>query len=290
MEKMGSVGVFLLLVAWPASSQSTQPRVTFEVATVRPSTHKTSLPGPLAAMPAIGVTRGGPGSDDPERILYSGVSLTVLLTKAFGVPPGQLSAPSWLDQQAYDIEAKIPPGTTPDQFAVMLQNLLKERFGLVVHRETREGAESGYRLVLARGGPRLKASEPVGSAKVTQTRSGGRITVTFHAYSLANFAKWLGMPLANTQERSGYQTYSAARVQDATDVPGEYDFTLEFAGSTGPAGAKQISLAAIGPSDQDGGVDIFTAIQRQLGLRLEETRLPLTMLMVDHIDRVPTDN
>jgi len=236
---------------------------------------------------------GGPGSDNPERILYSGVPLTIILMRAFGVQAREISGPEWLETQKYDIEANIPPGTTPEQFQTMLQNLLKQRFGLVVHLETKYAADTAYDLALTKGGPKLKTTaEPIGPPKATQLREGSRMTVTFRRYSIAAFAKWLGMPLAKITPRNGYGQYSAARVLDDTGLLGEYDFTLEFSGAMGPGGALRAGSAADpgGAAPDDGGVDIFTALERQLGLKLEQKKVPLNILVVDHAEKVPTDN
>jgi uncharacterized protein (TIGR03435 family) len=165
---------FFLFAANAGYGQSAQPELAFEVASVRPSTQKVNLPPIFASLPGAGANvHGGPGTDDPERIVYSGVPLTMILVRAFGMGAREISGPEWLETQKYDIEAKILPGTTPEQFQTMLQNLLKERFGLVVHRETKDAADVAYDLVLAKGGPKLKTTaEPVGPPKATQAREG----------------------------------------------------------------------------------------------------------------------
>jgi uncharacterized protein (TIGR03435 family) len=74
---------------------------------------------------------------------------------------------------------------------------------------------------------------------------------------------------------------------------GEYDFTLAFSGAMGPGGALRAGLSAADPGGakpDDGGVDIFAALERQLGLRLEQKKVPLNILVVDHAEKVPTQN
>jgi len=71
--------------------------------------------------------RGGPDSSDPGQITYTNVTLANVLLRAYNIKAYQLSAADWLSTRRYDITARLPPGATPDQFAVMLQNLLAER-------------------------------------------------------------------------------------------------------------------------------------------------------------------
>jgi uncharacterized protein (TIGR03435 family) len=98
--------------------------------------------------------RGGPGTTDAGQITYTNVLLQSVMLKAYDLQPYQLSAPDWVTSKRYDIAAKIPPGTTPEQFGKMLQNLLAERFQMVVRHETKE--MRGFDLVTGRGGSKLK--------------------------------------------------------------------------------------------------------------------------------------
>src|SRR3974390_695603 len=95
----------------------------FDVATVKPSA--SSPDGRIRIM-----MRGGPGTNDPGRVDYAGVTLKNLLSSAYSVKPSQISGPGWLDSERYDIVAQIPEGASKDQFNLMLQNLLTERFML----------------------------------------------------------------------------------------------------------------------------------------------------------------
>ena len=102
---------------------------------------------------------GGPGTKDPGRINYSGVTLKMLLKRAYDIGPEQISGPDWLDSERYDIMATVAAGTTPEQFRLMLQNLVAERFELRQHRETKTLAV--YLLIVAKNGPKLEAPETV---------------------------------------------------------------------------------------------------------------------------------
>ena len=102
--------------------------------------------------------RGGPGSTDPGLFRCENFSLANLINWAYPLGPNGLSAPDWMSTAIFDINARVPEGTTVEQFRVMLQNLLVDRFKLAVHHETRESAE--YRLVVAKGGVKFKPAAP----------------------------------------------------------------------------------------------------------------------------------
>jgi uncharacterized protein (TIGR03435 family) len=102
--------------------------------------------------------RGGPGTADPERMTWSGATLQALLISAYGVKTDQISGPGWLESERYDVEAKVPPGSTRPQSILMLQNLLADRFRLTLHKDTKEF--SVYELTVAKDGPKLKPSPP----------------------------------------------------------------------------------------------------------------------------------
>jgi len=121
--------------------------LTFEVASVRPS----PPPGPH---PFYGPARGGPGTNDPERITWSNAALRAIIMGAYDVQTFQLIAPDWLSSARYDIAAKVPAGATSEQVSVMWQNLLKDRFGLVLHHESKELPVEV--MTIAKGGAKLK--------------------------------------------------------------------------------------------------------------------------------------
>lgn len=102
--------------------------------------------------------RGGPGTADPGQITYPLTTLFDLITKAYGVGDDQISAPAWVGTAHYSVVAKIPPNTSRDEFRLMLQNLLADRFHLTYHHDTKEVA--GYDLVVASGGPKMKLAPP----------------------------------------------------------------------------------------------------------------------------------
>jgi uncharacterized protein (TIGR03435 family) len=138
----------------PAQTPNGQP--SFEVASIKPAEPPQMGPGGRT-MFMMG-TRGGPGTNDPGRWQCNNCNLQMILVQAYGVEPYQLSIPGSLANERYEITAKVPEGTTKDQFNLMLQNLLAERFQMKIHRESKEGQV--YELSVMKGGVKMKESAP----------------------------------------------------------------------------------------------------------------------------------
>src|SRR5579863_1927775 len=128
MRAPTTVLLFFLMCSGAAWGQATDASPSFVVATVKPG-----VPGADGRFPSS--IRGGVGSRDPGQITYTGMSLKFLLVTAYAVQDYQIAGPAWLDTEHFDIAAKIPLGTTKEQFNLMLQSLLAERFHLALHRE-----------------------------------------------------------------------------------------------------------------------------------------------------------
>jgi len=192
----------------------------------------------------------------PGSITAQNVSLRQLIFRAYGVSGYSLSGPNWLGDEKFDIAAKQPSGATPGQMRPMLQALLAERFRLVAHFEKKSLA--GYALIAGKKSPALHEKPPnVG----VNTHSGtGRLNAT--NVSMADLAGLLSRQLDQP-------------VQDQTGLPGVTDVNLEWS----PDGQT-----ADRPSS------ILTAIQEQLGLKLQPQKVTVDVLVVDHIERVPTEN
>jgi uncharacterized protein (TIGR03435 family) len=105
---------------------------TFEVASVKPAVI------PTARGVYFGPARGGPGTSDPEQITWSYATLMDMLMTAYDVKSFQINGPSWISSERYNVIAKVPEKTTKEQVLVMWQSLLGERFGVVLHRESKE--------------------------------------------------------------------------------------------------------------------------------------------------------
>ena len=153
--------VLRCMAVWAlAASAQTPQSPSFEVASVK-SAAPDGLDGPMAVIKGPAEEqmrfRGGPGSNDPGRIDYVGVTLKMLLKRAYDVSADQIVGPDWLDTERYDIVAKLPTGTGREQLPLMLQELLAERFQISLHRETKTLAV--YSLTVAKNGPKLQPAE-----------------------------------------------------------------------------------------------------------------------------------
>ncbi len=168
--------------------------------------------------------------------------------------------PDWCDDDQFDITAKSSDTTaTRDQMKVMLQNTLKERFGLVVHRETK--AVPGFELITAKAGSRIEASkdEPGPVDVFTQTENG----MTFHNMSTTGLINYLANILRQP-------------VKDVTGLTGRHNFALEF---------KPLDSGATA----DDFPSIVMAAVEELGLKLVPKRVPTDILVVDHVQH-PSEN
>jgi uncharacterized protein (TIGR03435 family) len=243
----------------------------FEVASVKAAPEVTN--GSVAMSCA-----GGPGSADPSRLTCSHAALALLVTRAYGIPFYQLKAPEWMlwggSKGGYDVAAKIPEGTTKDQFKLMLQGLLMERFHLAVHHETRDYPQ--YSLVAGKGRSKLTRSpEAQPDAKPMLTEfTNGHLRLTASHLSIRSLANFLSVQMASP-------------VVDHTGMDGEYDFVLEFAPD--PRWRGLIESSSIADYTKD-AQNLFSAVQDQLGLKLETTKAPLDFLIVDRAEKIPTEN
>ena len=187
------------------------------------------------------------------------LGLNVLVMTAWDLGPGQFSGPGWMGSERYDVEARTSPNASQADLRLMLQALLIDRFQMATHHETKES--SSYALVVAKGGAKLHA-----------TTGDQRSAVIFAPPSrlLGNGSTMQGLALALSVSRS-----VGGRVADETGLAGVYDFTLTY-------GPEQAGV--------DAGPSIFTALQEQLGLRLETRKSTVDVLVVDRAERAPTEN
>jgi uncharacterized protein (TIGR03435 family) len=194
---------------------------------------------------------------DPGLVRMNNMSLENYIESAYEINSYQLSGPDWMKTEHYDITAKMPAGATQEQFPAMLRKLLEQRFQLRVHRESK--VLSAYALVVSSGGLKMHPSK-TGQGGTTQWGMGH---VEAHEISLAYLAAslhgWVGRP-----------------VVDQTGIQGVFDFTLDWAED------EEHEAAGI-PS-------IRTALEEKLGLKLEPRKLPVEMLVIDHLEKKPTEN
>jgi uncharacterized protein (TIGR03435 family) len=292
-----------------AFAQTPDSEAVFEVASIKPA------PPPNGQRMMFGA-KGGPGTQDPGRWSAENFTLLDVLTQAYGVDRYQVTGPDWLGLERFNISAKVPEGATKEQFRLMLQNMLIERFKLAAHRDKKE--MQVYELVVAKNGPKLKEAEPQPDDAPPPGRGlGGPPRITFNSdgspqmpagrgnmmimtgrgarmrqsnESMTDFAKMLQMQLGHP-------------VTDATGLKGKYDFELAWSpGAGGMLGRGMMMVApppppggggAPGPDApamEDSGPTLMSAIQDQLGLKLEPKKGSVEMIVVDHIEKVPTEN
>src|SRR4051794_7397141 len=147
VARVGVLACGSVWAGWYAPAAEARPE--FEVASVKPA------PLPTDNRIRIGMS-GGPGTPDPGRINFEFVNLRMVLAKAYAVKSYQISGPATLDSERFNITAKVPAGTSKEDFLVMLQNLVADRFRMTLHRERKE--LPAYALVVAKSGVKMKVA------------------------------------------------------------------------------------------------------------------------------------
>jgi bla regulator protein BlaR1 len=230
-----------------------------------------AIPAQQPALPAYEVAvvkpnNSGSGSSSSNgskgQVVMTNLTLKRLIGQAYSVKPFQVSGPDWMETEHFDIVAKYPPDTKNEDRPLMLRAFLEDRFKLVTHRESK--SMPGYELVVAKSGFKLT---PVPEAGGPGTNSrGGRIQILT--------VKQTSMPmLADLVSRS-----LGEMVVDKTGKEGVYDFELRWTSDLTPPA-----------NDADTAPSLFTVIQETLGLRLQPQKVPVPMVVVDHLDKVPVE-
>jgi uncharacterized protein (TIGR03435 family) len=266
-----------------ASAPAVPPTFAFDVASIKPDKFG-------SGMAMVRPTQTG--------LSASNVSLQMLIEIAYGVPGFQISgAPSWFNSDRYDIEAKVDDATAAGLQKLdtiqrnlatqqMVHALLADRCKLVVHHETKELSE--YALVIAKNGPKLQEAKPGDTYPDGFKGPDGRPAVgmmqwspdhvTAQAVSMTGLVATLALELGVT-------------VVDRTGLTGKYDFTLKYtpdmsqspvAGGAGAGPGAPLQRDSSGPS-------LFTAIEEQLGLKLESQKGPVDIIVIDHVEP-PSEN
>lgn len=251
---------FVALVSALAYAQPlTSPKLAFEASDVKVSE--------LGGTPKVEFPPGG-------KIVANFVTMKELIALAWDKRDEYVTGgPSWLNDEHYDIVAKAPQSAKHGELIMMLQALLFERFKLAAHME--KTVMPVYVLTAGNMGPKLWEStaplseEPSCKLQIPQQRKDGLILRTLTCRNA---------PITELVERlpTVAATYVDQVVVDQTELKGRYDFTLDWAPRRGAP-------------DTDGAT-IFSAVQAQLGLKLEPRKLPMDVLVIDKVDRVPTEN
>lgn len=247
---LGFASASALAPRWIVFAQ--QPRMNFEVVSIKPG-------NPINRQVVIGAL-------GPRGFTATNASLRMIIGFAYGLRNQQIfGGPGWVDSAKFDIQAKpdraipVPDWAASGQMELMVQSLLADRFKVAVHRETRD--ETVYDLVVDRGGVKLKEtdagpSDPPGLfGSLSSHLTGVAVQVGVLADALSQI--------------------SGSAVVDKTGLPGKYDFTLTFTPETSAGTA----------SGAPNGSSIFTALPAQLGLRLEPSRGPVDILVIDHAEK-----
>jgi uncharacterized protein (TIGR03435 family) len=280
-----------LLAGVTVRAQTVLPTLTFEVASVK------LAPPPDGRTPArrwSGVP--GPNNDDPGRF-SARVNLLNLVLTAYDIPIYRLIDPDDRLMPRIDVEAKMPVDTTREQFNVMLQNLLADRLGLKVHWVSKE--MDMYALVVAKGGPKLKLAapdSPQASDDASKNGNPGRVGDDGFPIPPPGNGPWMGAAPGGKAGLRGHNQTAAEMASfigirtlngpltDATGLTGKYDYTIFW--ST----AATTAALGINPATEPDGPSIFDAVGEQLGLKIEKRKSPVQMLVVDHVEKKPTEN
>lgn len=301
-----------------ASSALLGQTPTFEVASVKPSEPITP------AMVASGKLHAGMKIDG-KRVDIGNFGLLQLICKAYDVKTYQVTGPSWLKAvglsgQRFDIVANLPEGATKEQVPQMLQALLAERFKLVLHKETKDQAV--YAMVIGKGGLKVKESgqpAPVpdgaapnpavtgsSSVSINQTKSGAVVSDGVRSQKMipSPDGKSMRFEISGTtmaELAEGLTPMADHPIVDMTGLTGKYEVTLDIsmqelmniaraagAAVPGGSGSGDASKPAELASDPGGG-SIFTTIQT-LGLKLEPRKVPTAFMVVDSVEKMPTEN
>jgi uncharacterized protein (TIGR03435 family) len=218
-------------------------------------------PAPAFEVASIRASSDGPGSSGITttngRMTAQNVTLKRCIRGAYNVSKSQIfGGPDWVERDRFYIQAKAPGPAGDSEMMIMLQSLLAERFKLTLHRENRP--LSGYALVLAKGGPKLKPSAPETPSRTNSSRG----SIVAQACTMTLFAMKLSEALL-------------IPVADATAIRGSFDFNLQWTTAD--------EMAA--KPETDSGPSIFTTLQEQLGLKLEPRKVPAEILVIDHAEK-----
>src|ERR1017187_6148852 len=305
----------LMLAAGAAFGQTPAAPLAFEVASIKPA------PAITPAMVQSGKPIHAGMKIDASRVDIGYLGLMDLITRAYEVKAYQVSGTDT------SLIAKMPEGTTKEQVPEMLRTLLAERFKLTVHRETKEHAV--YALVVGKGGPKMKEAEALPIAPAVSADGGpapppstgsNQVTVNVNAgkggatvsdgeggkqttsmspdgksmrlensrITMAKFAEGLSpmldKPIVDMTELKGYY-------QVAMDIPMEEIMAIaKRAGMMpGVGGGGDAGRAPAEAAPDPSGGSIFATVQ-QLGLKLEARKVPIEQIVIDHVEKMPTEN
>ena len=251
----------LVCAALAAGLLSAQTRPAFDVVSIKPNK---SVDRRFGIVPSPG-----------GLVRATNATLRQLINAAYGTPDFRIvfsagaGNTGWITSDRFDIEAKASGDPPRAELQLMLQSLLADRFKLVLHRETRETPT--YDLVAAKGGPKFKEAKCVGQPS-PQNPCGAFSGSATHFFARAAKIGQLTQFLSSHESRI---------VVDKTGLPGEYDMDLTWTPVDPPLGVGDTDQAPPDPN----GPSIFTALQEQLGLRLEPSKGPVEILVIESAEK-----
>jgi uncharacterized protein (TIGR03435 family) len=215
----------------------------------------------------------GPGrgreiiTPSPAGVTMKNLHLKSVVQWAYHLQAIQVSGPGWLDDNRYDIMAKAAGETPVERQRAMMQTLLAERFKLTFHRETKE--MPAYVFTVAKGGHKLKPSQSEGEMEVKPS-GNSKMSAAFTKVTMAQLSEMISSPLQGV-------------VVDQTGLKGSYDFTLDMSSFIGGGDFRPTGI-------EDIITMIIQAANEQLGIKIEQRKVPAEMLIVDHAEKVPVEN
>jgi uncharacterized protein (TIGR03435 family) len=251
-----------------AAGSTTAKTAEFEVADVRAS--KPGTPVRFNIQPT-------------GRVEMTGVPMKVMLRMAFDFDQDDRIAglPKWAETQAFDVVAKGAPfESNPDAFPQMMRAMLIERFKLVTHDD--EQPVSIYALTVGKRGQKFKEADGSVRGSCKPSAANGKKVFTCQNTTMAQLAEKL---------RGQAPAYVDRAVVDLTGLKGSYDFSFAWTtkGQLATGGTNQSGAAPVA-ADPTGDVTLYEAIDRDLGLKLELQKYPMPVVVIDHLERTPTEN
>jgi len=320
MRRIAGSLLVLALGAASAAAQQAKPPLSFEVASVK-------VAGPLDPQKMLSGQQRVGMKMDAGRVDIESLALADLINIAFKTKPYQVSGPSWLGgpanamtAQRFDIHATLPAGATTEQVPEMLQSLLAERFKLTFHREQKE--QSVFALVVGKNGSKLQASAPeapppadapapAGSNRpdAVQVSGNPQSGMTVRAGNGGGAMKMSMTPdgimhllaekLTLAQLADSITQFVGRPVVDMTGLTGSYRIALDLsredlmavaraAGVNVPAGPGAAGAPGGGPADPT-GTSVFQSVEN-LGLKLDSRKSPIDLLVIDRLEKTPTED
>lgn len=276
---------------------ATAPLPSFEVATIKPSGEGNAIPS----------------FSTPTESRTTNVTARNLIEQAYRIPwtpslnERVIGGPDWIDAIHYDVDARIDPALADalekmpneqrrDETSLMMQSLLADRFKLKVHFESRQLPI--YALLVAKSGPKLApANEPTDAGRdqppqpsiprkpedvrkgILVLYRGQQAEMTAKGVTVDGLVRWL----------AGYSEIGGRTVVNQTGLTGAYDFTLRWTRERLTAAGQQDDSQNSATSPETEGPALFTALQEQLGLRLQSSKGPVEVVVIDHVEK-PSEN